>query len=174
MWYRKTKNYIFVGFVFGLSFLLILPLVHILYYIVKNGISAINWDFIFNLPKPVGEIRGGIFNAIIGTVFLIGIACVMAVPLGVFAGVYLSEFGKTKLAYFTRLSVEVLQGVPSIVIGIAAYIWVVLPMGKFSCFAGAVALAVMMLPIIVRSTEETLNLIPFSLKEASMALGVNY
>ena len=152
----------------------VVPLVAILYYVFKQGIEAINWDFFTQLPKPVGEVGGGIANAILGSILIIFFAAVMAIPFGISIGVYLSEHGESKLAYYTRLVVDALQGIPSIVIGIVIYIWVVKPMGHFSAFSGSIALGIMMIPIIARSTEETLKMIPFSLKEASLALGVPY
>jgi phosphate transport system permease protein len=156
------------------SFSSILPMFFILFFITSKGISAINWDFLTHLPKPVGETGGGILNAIIGTFILVIISILFSVPLGVFTGIFLSEYRKGKFVYFTRLSIEILQGIPSIVIGIIAYIWVVVPMGSFSAFSGAVALGLMMLPVIVTATGETLKLIPDSLREASLALGVSY
>jgi phosphate transport system permease protein len=146
----------------------------ILFFITKYGIAVIDWNFLTKLPAPVGELGGGIANAIIGTAILIAIASVLAVPLGILAGIYLSEYRKTRFAYFTRLSVEIIMGTPSIVIGIVAYIWVVMPMGSFSALSGGIALAIMMLPVMVMSTEETLKLMPDSMKEASLALGVSY
>jgi phosphate transport system permease protein len=171
---RIIKDMIFKGVVILLSFVSILPLLLILYYIVKRGGSSINWQFLTRLPKPVGEVGGGISNALIGTAILIVISCVFAVPLGVFAGIYLSEHKRGRLSYLVRLCVEVLQGTPSIVIGIIAYLWIVIQMGSFSALSGGIALGIMMLPIIVKTTEETLKLIPQSLKEASLALGVPY
>jgi phosphate transport system permease protein len=157
-----------------LTFLSILPMFFILFFITSKGISVINWRFLTQLPKPVGEIGGGISNAIIGTLMLIGIAAAFSVPVGILAGIFLSENKKGRLASLTRLCVETLQGIPSIVIGIIAYIWLVVSMGSFSAFSGGVALGLMMLPVIVTATEETLKLIPGSLKEASLALGVSY
>jgi phosphate transport system permease protein len=157
-----------------LSFCSILPMFFILFFISKNGIAVINWNFLTRLPAPVGETGGGISNAIVGSAMLIMIASVIAVPLGVMTGIYLAEYRKGKFAYLSRLSVEILMGIPSIVIGIIAYVWVVMPMGSFSAMSGGVALGIMMLPVIVMSTEETLKLIPDSLKEASLALGVSY
>jgi phosphate transport system permease protein len=157
-----------------LSFCSILPMFFILFFISKNGISSINWNFLTNLPAPVGEMGGGISNAIIGSALLILLASVVAVPLGVLTGIYLAEYRKGKFAYLSRLSVEILMGIPSIVIGIIAYVWVVMPVGSFSALSGGVALGIMMLPVIVMSTEETLKLMPDTLKEASLALGVSY
>jgi len=146
----------------------------ILFFITSKGISVINWRFLTHLPKPVGETGGGISNAIIGTLILIGIATAFSVPLGTFAGIFLSENRKGKLASLTRLCVETLQGIPSIVIGIIAYIWLVVSMGSFSALSGGVALGLMMLPVVITATEQTLILIPGNLKEASLALGVSY
>jgi phosphate transport system permease protein len=157
-----------------LTFCSILPMLFILFFITSKGISVINWNFLTQLPKPVGEIGGGISNAIIGTLMLIGIGMAFSVPVGILAGIFLSESRKGKLASLTRLCVETLQGVPSIVIGIIAYIWLVVSMGSFSALSGGVALGLMMLPVIITATEQTLKLIPGSLKEASLALGVSY
>ncbi len=152
----------------------IVPMFLILFLITKNGISVVNWEFLSHLPKPVGEMGGGISNAIFGTLYLILLSFVFSVPLGVFAGIFISEYRTGRLAYLARLAIEILQGIPSIVIGIIAYVWVVLPMGSFSALSGGVALGIMMLPVIVMATEETLKLIPDSLREASLALGVSY
>jgi phosphate transport system permease protein len=157
-----------------LSFCSILPMFFILFFISKNGIAVINWNFLTRLPAPVGETGGGISNGIIGSGLLILMSSVIAVPLGVLTGIYLAEYRKGKFAYLSRLSVEILMGIPSIVIGIIAYVWVVMPTGSFSAISGGVALGIMMLPVIVMSTEETMKLIPDSLKEAALALGVSY
>jgi len=157
-----------------LSFACILPMFFILFFITRKGISVINWNFLTQLPKPVGEAGGGILNALIGTFMLITVSTLLSVPVGVFTGIFLSEYRKGKLVYLVRLSIETLQGIPSIVIGIIAYVWIVVPMGSFSALSGGVALALMMLPVIITATEETLKLIPDSLREASLALGVSY
>jgi phosphate transport system permease protein len=171
---RIVEDRLFTGLIVALAFVSLVPLFLILFYIGRNGLSAINWGFFTSLPAPVGEAGGGISNALIGTVMLIAVACAVAVPLGIAGGVFLSEYGKSRLAYWVRLVVEVLQGVPSIVIGIIAYMWIVVPMRGFSALSGGMALAIMMLPVVVRSTEETLRLIPAALREASLALGVPY
>ena len=171
---RIWVDRLFKTLIIVLSLSSIVPMFLILFMITKNGISVIDWQFLNHLPKPVGEVGGGISNAIYGTLWLIGLSFIFSVPLGVFAGIFLSEYRGGKLANLTRLSIEILQGIPSIVIGIIAYVWVVIPMGSFSALSGGVALGIMMLPVIVMATEETLKLIPDSLREASLALGVPY
>ena len=171
---RNKKNKVFKGIIIAGTIISTLPLLLILFYIFKQGITAINWHFLTNLPKPVGEAGGGVSNAIVGTILTLLVSCIIAIPLGIIIGVYLSEETKSKLAYYCRLAVDVLQGIPSIVIGIIIYEWVVRPLGGFSAFSGSMALALMMLPSIIKSTEETLKLLPESLKEASLALGVPY
>jgi len=171
---RIRLDKLFKTLIIVLSLSSIVPMFLILFMITKNGIAVIDWQFLSHLPKPVGETGGGIANAIIGTFWLIVLSSLFSVPLGVFAGIFLSEYKEVKLAYFIRLSIEILQGIPSIVIGIIAYIWVVMPMGSFSALSGGVALGIMMLPVIVMATEETLKLVPDSLREASLALGVPY
>jgi phosphate transport system permease protein len=171
---RIIADKAFKAIVVFLSFASILPMFFILFFIIRKGISVVDWTFLTHLPKPVGEIGGGISNAIIGTLLLIVISTAFSVPVGVFAGIFLCEYRKGRFAYFVKLAIEILQGIPSIVIGIIAYIWVVLPMGSFSGLSGGVALGLMMLPVIVTSTEETLKLIPDGFREASLALGVSY
>lgn len=157
-----------------LSILCALPLFIILIYILREGITKINWHFLVNLPKPVGEAGGGIANALIGSLLIVFFAAIIAIPFGIMGGIYLSEHKKSRLANWVRLSVDVLQGTPSIVVGIVVYFWIVKPLGTFSALSGSIALAIMMLPIVVRSTEETLKLLPSSLKEAGLALGLPY
>jgi phosphate transport system permease protein len=172
--YRLGKSYGFQALTYGLAFACVIPLLAILFFIVKAGITKINWHFLVNVPKPVGESGGGIANALVGSILIIIVAAIIAIPIGILAGIYLSENRKSRLAYWCRLSTDILQGVPSIVIGIVAYFWLVKPLGKFSALSGSVALAIMMLPIVVRSTEETLKLLPDSLKEAALALGMPF
>ena len=172
--FRIFKDKVFQAGIIIFAAITILPLLLILFYIVRNGFAVIDWHFLTNLPKPVGEVGGGIANAIVGTLMLIVIACIISIPLGVFSGIYLSERKNGKLAYLVSLSVEILHGIPSIVIGIIAYAWIVITLGTFSALSGGIALSIMMLPVIVRATEETLKLIPDALKEASLSLGVPY
>lgn len=171
---RIAKDWGFRVAVIIFSVIMIVPLLLILYYILRNGIAVISWDFLTNLPKPIGEPGGGIANALVGTAMLIISASLLAIPVGVFAGIYLAEHKSSRIAIAVRLCVEILQGMPSIVIGIIAYAWVVVAMGSFSALSGGVALAIMMLPVIVRATEETLKMVPESIREASLALGVSY
>ena len=146
----------------------------ILLYIIKQGVTQVNWHFLTNVPAPVGETGGGIANALLGSFLLVLMAAVVAIPVGMFTGIYLSENPHTRLAYYSGLCVDILQGVPSIVVGIVVYFWIVKPLGTFSAISGSVALAIMMLPIVIRSTEQTLRLLPPSLKEAALSLGVPY
>ena len=171
---RLLKDSLFTLIIIVLAVISILPLFLIFYYIFIQGISSIGWDFFVNLPKPVGESNGGVSNAIVGTIMLIFTACCLALPIGITTGLYLYENRKSKIAYWVRLGVDIIQGIPSIVIGIIAYVWIVQPMGGFSAFSGGAALSLMMLPLVIRSTEETLGLVPDSIKEASLALGVPY
>ncbi len=172
--YRMTKSRIVQGLIVLFAFLITVPLLLIILYIFREGITKINWNFLTKVPKPVGETGGGIANALLGSIMIVLTASVMAIPVGIMCGIYLSENKTSRLSYWSRLSVDVLQGVPSIVIGIVVYFWIVKPIGTFSAFSGSIALAIMMLPILTRSTEETLKLIPFSLKEAGLALGLPY
>ena len=172
--YRVGKSKLAQGLIVFFAFLITLPLILIIIYIFREGITKINWNFLTKIPKPVGESGGGIVNALIGSILIVLTAAVMAIPVGIMGGIYLSENQTSRLSYWSRLAVDVLQGVPSIVTGIVVYFWVVKPIGTFSAFSGSIALAIMMLPILVRSTEETLKLIPFSLKEAGLALGLPY
>lgn len=172
--YRVGKSRVAQAVIIGLAFVITLPLMAIIIYIFREGITKINWTFLTHLPKPVGETGGGIANALIGSILIVLAASVIAVPLGILCGIYLSENKTSRLSYWSRLCVDVLQGVPSIVIGIVIYFWVVKPVGSFSAISGSIALAIMMLPILIRSTEETLKLIPDTLKEAGLALGLPY
>ena len=151
--------------------LVVLPLVLIVGYLLGHGLSGLNWAFFTHMPKPVGEAGGGMANAIVGTLLVVGTAALMAIPLGVAAGVYLAEFGRGRFASLVRYTTDVLSGVPSIVVGVVAYGLVVVPLGHFSGFAGSVALAILMLPPIIRATEEMVRLVPQSYRQAALALG---
>ena len=171
---RILKDRAFKFAIYLLSLLSLTPLFLIMFYTFRKGLKAINLQFLTHLPKPVGVEGGGISNAIVGTFLLVTIASAISIPLGVWAGIYLSENKRSWISEFLRITVDILQAIPSIVIGIIAYLWVVKPMGRFSALSGGIALAIMMLPIVVRNTEEVLRLIPPYLKEASLALGVPY
>jgi phosphate transport system permease protein len=171
---RNAKSLAFKGVIIFFAFLITVPLLIILIYIIKQGVTQVNWHFLTNVPAPVGEPGGGISNALLGSFLMVLMSSVIAIPVGMFAGIYLSENAKTRLAYYAGLCVDILQGVPSIVVGIVVYFWLVKPLGTFSAISGSVALAIMMLPIVIRSTEQTLRLLPDSLKEAALSLGVPY
>ncbi len=170
---RIWMDRLVTGAVWLLSLLPLIPLALILFFIVSRGISSLSWTFLTSLPKPPGETGGGIFNAIVGTALLVVLASVIAVPIGVLAGLYLSEFRGKVLGGLVRTAADLLSGIPSIVVGILAYAWVVLPMHGFNALAGGVALAIIMIPVIVRTTEEVLLLVPQELREASLALGAS-
>lgn len=152
--------------------LALLPLFSILYYVAVRGLGGINWAFFTELPKPVGETGGGAANAIVGSLELVGLACLYGIPPGVLAGIFLSEYGDGRLGKLVRFSADVLAGVPSITVGIFIYAVVVLRSGHFSAHAGGLALAVIMLPTVTRTTEELLRLVPAALREAALGLGV--
>ena len=149
----------------------LIPLGLILFFVVSQGLPALRPAFFTEMPKPVGEPGGGMANAMVGTLILIGIATLIAVPVGVVSGVFLSEYNRSRIGAAVRFSADVLNGVPSIVIGIFAYTVAVLPLKRFTALAGGLALGVMMLPLIVRTTEELLRLVPESFKEGALALG---
>ena len=169
---RRAINWLMTGLCALALLVALVPLVSLLWLVISRGIAGLSLDFFTQIPAPVGESGGGVGNAIVGTLELVGIACVLGVPLGVGAGVYLAERGDTRAADAVRFTAEVLSGVPSIVVGIVAYGLVVLPMRRFSALAGGVALAVLMVPTLARSTEELVRLVPGTLREASLALGV--
>jgi phosphate transport system permease protein len=156
----------------GFSVLLALvPVVLVLAFILGRGLTSLSYDFFVRMPKPVGEAGGGMANAIVGTLIIVGIAGLLAVPAGVLAAVFLSEYPRSRLAAASRFAADVLTGVPSIAIGIFAYGVAVLPFKRFSALAGSVALAVMMVPIVARTSEEILRLVPPAFREGAMALG---
>jgi len=172
--FRNTKSMIFKGVIIFFAFVITIPLIVVLLYIIKQGVTQVNWHFLTHVPAPPGETGGGIANALVGSFIMVFMAAIVAIPIGMLAGIYLSENPHTKLAYYSGLCVDILQGVPSIVVGIVVYVWIVKPSGGFSAIAGSVALGLMMMPIIIRSTEQTLKLLPESLKEAALSLGVPY
>jgi phosphate transport system permease protein len=171
--YRRAANSLVVGAA-GLAVLLVLlPLGAIFAYLLYKGIGSLNWAFLTETPKPVGELGGGMANAIAGSVYILLIASAIGVPVGIGAGIFLSEYGRNRLGNFIRFTADVLNGVPSIIIGIVAYGLVVLSQHHFSALAGGVALAIMMVPTIARTTEEMLLLVPIQVREAAYGLGVS-
>src|SRR5690348_4427522 len=159
------------GLVGVLSFLAVLSLILILGNLVVKGASSLDWNFFTKNPVPAGESGGGVANAIVGTGIIVGLACLIGLPIGIGAGLYLAEFGSGRLGWTVRFVADVLNGTPSIVVGIFAWTWLVKPMGHFSALAGSVALAILMVPMIARTTEEMVRLVPHSLREAALALG---
>ena len=157
----------------GAVVLVLVPLGAIFAYLLYKGFGSINWAFLTQTPKPVGEAGGGMANAIAGTGYILLIASSMGVPVGIGAGIYLAEYGRNRLGNLIRFTADVLNGVPSIVVGIVAYGIVVLAQGHFSALAGGVALAIMMVPTITRATEEMLLLVPNVVREAAFGLGVS-
>jgi phosphate transport system permease protein len=154
--------------------LALIPVVLILTFVISKGAGSINWAFFTEMPKPVGETGGGMANAILGTLTLCGLAALFAVPTGVLSGLYVAEYHGTRFASIVRFAADALNGVPSIVIGIFVYAIAVLPFKQFSALAGGLALGVMMIPMIMRTTEELLRLVPVSLKEGALALGASH
>ncbi len=170
---RRLTNVVMLSLTGLCAAVVIGLLFFILGYIAYHGMAALDWDFFTKLPKPVGETGGGMANAIVGTLKLLLLASLIGVPIGFIGGVYLSEYGrKTTVGFLIRYAADLLNGIPSIVMGIFAYTIVVLPMGHFSTVAGGVALGIMMIPIAVRSTEEFLKLVPATIREAALALGL--
>lgn len=157
----------------GAVLLVLLPLIAIFGYLVYKGVGSLNWAFLTQTPKPVGESGGGMANAIAGSCLILLIASALGVPIGIGAGIYLAEYGRNRFGDLVRFTADVLNGVPSIVIGIVAYGIVVLSQGHFSALAGGVALGIMMIPTITRATEEMLLLVPQTIREAAYGLGVS-
>jgi phosphate transport system permease protein len=171
-WNRRITDHAMTGIAALTVVLVLAPLIAIFGYLVYRGVGSINWAFLTQVPKPPGEVGGGMANAIVGSIFILGIASIIGVPLGIGAGIYLAEFGRNRFGSTIRFTADVLNGVPSIVIGIVAYAIVVLRQGHFSALAGGVALAIMMVPTISRTTEEMLLLVPQAQREAAYGLGV--
>ena len=169
---KKITSFIMISLTFIAALAAIIPLLLIFYYTVSKGITYLNIDFFIAMPKPVGEAGGGMANAIVGTLILIGIGGAIGIPVGIMTGTYLSEFGNNKFGYVVRFLTDVLSGIPSIVVGVVAYTMVVVPMKHFSALAGGIALGILMIPTITRTTEEMIKLVPHSLREAGLALGI--
>ncbi len=170
--WRKFKNAFMQTLTFVCAILVVLPLVLVFYHLVKEGFSALNWNFFTKLPKAVGEHGGGMVNAIAGTFILLLQAAIFGVPIGVLGGVYLSEYGGSKLNWWIRFAADILNGVPSITWGVVVYGLLVVPMHGPSALAGGIVLGMMMIPLVMRTTEEVLQLVPGGYREAAMALGI--
>jgi phosphate transport system permease protein len=168
---RKALSSLFVAFCAGSVLVAVVPLALVLFFVVTRGAQSLNWEFFFRSPRPVGETGGGMANAIAGTVILAGLGSLFAVPIGILSGVYTSEYAGTKFASLVRFAADTLNGVPSIVIGVFVYGIAVLPFKQFSALAGGLALGIMMIPIIARTTEELLLLVPQTMREGALALG---
>ncbi len=169
---RSVKNAFMTFLMLAATIAILLPLVIIFFHIVKMGLRSISLDFFLHIPKPTGESGGGMANGMVGSLVLIAMASVIGLPIGIFGAIYLAEYGGGRLSNIIRFSADVLNGIPSIITGMVAYALIVVPMKGFSALAGAVALALIMTPIVLRTAEEQLKLVPNSLREASLALGV--
>jgi phosphate transport system permease protein len=169
---RKFINALMQVITCSCALLLVVPLFLVFYHVLKSGLGSVNWAFFTQLPKPVGETGGGMANAIVGTFELLGLAALVGVPIGVLGGIFLSEYGSTRLNWAIRFGADVLNGVPSIIWGMVVYALVVLPMKRFSALAGGIVLGMIMVPLIMRTTEEVLRLVPTGYREGAMALGI--
>jgi phosphate transport system permease protein len=168
---RRVTNVVMLGMMYAAAILATLPLLLILWHLLKQGATSVNWDFFTKMPKPTGETGGGMANAIVGTGIIVLIASVIGLPVGIGAGLYLAEQRGAKLATVVRFLSDVLNGLPSIVLGIFAWQVLVRPFKHFSALAGGIALAAMMIPLVTRATEEMIRLVPVSMREAALALG---
>lgn len=171
--YRKTKSNLILILCVLMAIITIVPLLYIFFYTTASGFKFLSLDFITEMPKPVGETGGGMYNAIVGTLILIGISSVIGIPIGILAGIYVAEYSGGLFSNIVKFVTDVLSGIPSIVIGIFAYTIVVMPMGGFSALSGGIALGIIMIPTVIRITEEMLKLVPQSIREASLALGIS-
>jgi phosphate transport system permease protein len=169
---RRLSNWIALGSITLAALIVTVPLFLILGTVVVRGLGTFNWAFLTQIPKPIGEEGGGMGNAILGSVLLLGFASLIGVPLGIGAGIFLAEYGRNKFGNLVRFTADVLNGVPSVVIGMTAWALVVVPQGHFSLISGSVALGIMMVPVISRTTEEVLLLVPQSIREAALGLGI--
>ena len=169
---RRLSNWIALGLITLAALIVTVPLFLILGTVVVRGLGTFNWAFLTQIPKPIGEEGGGMGNAILGSVLLLSFASLIGVPLGIGAGIFLAEYGRNKFGNIVRFTADVLNGVPSVVIGMTAWALVVVPQGHFSLISGSVALGIMMIPVISRTTEEVLLLVPQSIREAALGLGI--
>ena len=170
---RKLKDSIMQGVMLLCAMLVLVPLGLVLYHLLKTGVTSLNWAFFTHLPKPVGEVGGGMANAIVGTFVLLGLSACLGIPVGVLGGAYLAECGASRLAWAIRFAADVLNGVPSIIWGMVVYALVVAPLKGFSAWAGGIVLGFMMIPLVLRTTEEVLRLVPGTYREAALALGIS-
>lgn len=170
--FRGVKNAVMIFLMFAATMTILCPLVIIFAHIVKMGLSSISLDFFTHIPKPTGETGGGMANGMLGSLVVIGMASAIGLPIGIFGAIYLVEYGGGRLSSLVRFAADVLNGIPSIITGMVAYALIVVPMKGFSALAGAVALALIMTPIVLRTAEEQLKMVPGSLREASLALGI--
>ncbi len=171
-WKRRLTDHLVTALAVSATVLVIAPLVAIFAYLVMKGIGSINWAFLTQAPKPVGEAGGGMGNAIVGSAMILSVASAIGVPLGIGSGIYLAEYGRGRFATLVRFLADVLNGVPSIVMGIAAYALIVVRQLHFSALSGGVALGIMMIPTVTRATEEMLLMVPRSIREAALGLGI--
>jgi phosphate transport system permease protein len=169
---RKAKSLLMTAVMLSATAAVLIPLGLIFVHIVKMGLSSVNLDFFTQIPKPTGETGGGMANGMVGSVVMIGMASLIGLPVGIFGAVYLTEYGGSRISTAVRFAADVLSGTPSIITGLVAYTLLVVPMKGFSALAGSVALALIMIPIVLRTTEEQLKMVPGTLREASLALGV--
>jgi phosphate transport system permease protein len=171
--WRHVKSIAVTAVLVACALVVIAPLFLVIYFLIVHGAASIDWNFFTQLPKPVGETGGGMANAIVGTMELLAMATVVGVPLGVLGGIYLAEYGSDRANDWLRFAADVLNGVPSIVWGMVVWLTVVAPLKGFSAYAGGLALGLMMVPLVMRTTEEVLILVPQSYREAALALGVS-
>ena len=172
--FRKTKNYLMTFLMLAATVAVLVPLGLIFFHILKMGVSSLSLDFFTQIPAPTGEPGGGMANGMLGSLIMIAGASVIGLPIGILGAIYLAEFGGSKVSTIIRFAADVLSGTPSIITGMVAYTLLVVPMKGFSGLAGSVALAMIMIPIVLRTTEEQLKMVPGSLREASLALGVPF
>ncbi len=171
---RKVVSSLFVAFCAASVLLALVPLAFVLFFVVSQGIQSLNVAFFTHMPAPVGESGGGMMNSIVGSLILVGLGAVFAIPVGILSGIYMSEYAGTRFASLVRFAADTLNGVPSIVVGVFVYGFAVMPFKQFSAAAGGIALGIMMIPIIARTTEELLLLVPGTMREGALALGATH
>jgi len=171
---RRVTNLVMLGGTWICTAIVVVPVVMVLYYVVLQGYPALSIEFLTQMPKPVGEPGGGMANALVGSLILVGGACLIGLPIGVLGGIYLAEFGQNRFGWWVRFFSDVLNGVPSIVMGVFVYCVVVVPMGHCSALSGCIALGLMMVPLVMRTTEDLVAMVPRSQREASLALGATH